>query len=339
MNERIVVALGGNAILQRGQEGTFEQQLASVRRTVVSLVDLIEQGYELVITHGNGPQVGNLLNQNEWAKDATPPMPLDVLGAQTQGMIGYMLQQSLGNELRKRGMERPVVTVLTRVEVDANDPAFENPTKYVGPFLSEERAKEMIAQGYAVKKDSNRGWRRVVPSPQPLRLVEATTIAQLVDSGVIVIASGGGGIPVVTNPAKHGRHTGVEAVVDKDLAATLLARAVGAKSLIILTDVPSVTLWYGTSQETALREVDTETLARYMAEGHFPPGSMGPKVQAAINFVRETGGYAIITELHQVSEAIAGRVGTHVVPAPTNGALPSESSTAADTARKMSPGS
>lgn len=316
VNAPIVVALGGNAILRRGQVGTFEDQLLSVRKTVVSLVDLIAAGHDIVITHGNGPQVGNLLNQNEWAADRTPPMPLDVLVAQTQGMIGYMLQQSLGNELRRRGIERPVVTLLTKVLVDPNDPAFDNPTKYVGPFLSEERARQLMEEkGFQMKQDVDRGWRRVVPSPKPLQLVEGPVIAKLVEQDVIVIASGGGGIPVVANTAKDGRHIGIEAVVDKDLTATLLARAVNANKLVILTDVTHVQLWYGTPQAQPIEEVDVETLARYLQEGHFAPGSMRPKVEAAVKFVRETGGRAIITSLDCVDEAIEGRIGTHVVPA------------------------
>lgn len=312
---RTVVALGGNAILQHGQSGTFENQLASVRNTVVSLVELIANGHDIVITHGNGPQIGNLLNQNEWAKDVTPAMPLDVLGSQSQGMIGYMLQQSLGNELRRRGIDRHVVTMLTRVEVDANDPAFENPTKFVGPFLSEERAKQLMSEnGYVIKQDVDRGWRRVVPSPHPIRLVEADIIAQLVDSKVLVIASGAGGIPVVANPAKNNRHIGIEAVVDKDLSATLLAKAVKAKTLVILTDVTHVSLHYGTPDKVDLHEVDVDTMSRYLEEGHFAPGSMEPKVRAAISFVRDSGGHAVITSLGRVTEAIEGRVGTRVVP-------------------------
>lgn len=313
--ERTVVALGGNAILQRAQKGTFEEQLASVRKTVASLVDLIVNGHDIVITHGNGPQIGNLLNQNEWAKDETPPMPLDVLGSQTQGMIGYMLQQSLGNELRRRGIDRPVVTLLTRVEVDPNDPAFGNPTKFVGPFLSEERAQQlMLEKGYVIKKDVDRGWRRVVPSPMPIRLVEADVIAKLVDSKVLVIASGAGGIPVVANPAKGNRHIGIEAVVDKDLSSTLLAKAVNAQTLIIVTDVNHISLNYGTRDKVDLREVDVDTMSNYLEEGHFAPGSMGPKVRAAISFVRESGGQAIITSLGCVTDAIEGRIGTRIVP-------------------------
>lgn len=289
--------------------------MASVRKTVASLVELIANGHDIVITHGNGPQIGNLLNQNEWAKDETPPMPLDVLGSQTQGMIGYMLQQSLGNELRRRGIDRPVITLLTRVEVDSNDPAFDNPTKFVGPFLSEERAKQlMLEKGYAIKKDVDRGWRRVVPSPLPIRLVEADVIAKLVDSNVVVIASGAGGIPVVANPAKGNRHIGIEAVVDKDLSSTLLAKAVNARTLVIVTDVTHVHLNYGTSDKFTLHEVDVDTMSHYFEQGHFAPGSMGPKVRAAISFVRDSGGQAIITSLGCVTEAIEGRVGTRIVP-------------------------
>lgn len=316
MQERIVVALGGNAILQRGQEGTFEQQLASVRRTVNSLVDLVEEGYELVITHGNGPQVGNLLNQNEWASHVTPSMPLDVLGAQTQGMIGYMLQQSFSNELIKRGISRPVVTLLTRLEVGRDDPAFQNPTKFVGPFISEERAQQLMAENKGIfKPDVDRGWRRVVPSPQPLRIVEANTIQHLVDNGTIVIVSGGGGIPVVVNPEKDNRHIGIEAVIDKDLAANLLAQTIHATRLVILTDVTHVKLSYRTPEEKPVHEIDCLTLQQYLEAGHFPAGSMGPKVQAATTFVKETGGTALITSLHRVREAIAGYVGTRIVPA------------------------
>lgn len=315
MGSRVVVALGGNAILQPGQRGTFDEQSRNVQTTAVQLAQLVAAGYELVVTHGNGPQVGNLLIQNEEAQATVAPMPLDVLGAMTQGMIGYMFQQHLQTELRRLGVQRPVVSLVTQVEVNPFDEGFRNPTKPVGPFFTEERARRLTAERqYVMKPDAGRGWRRVVASPLPLRIVEQDVIQDLLDGGAIAIAAGGGGVPVTQR--SPGQYAGVEAVIDKDRAACAMALAVQADLLVILTDVPNVKLHYGTPQEVSLETVSLEQMAGYYSEGHFAAGSMGPKVAAAMEFARETGKAAIITSLQQVLPAVQGTTGTRVVGAP-----------------------
>lgn len=313
-NPRVVVALGGNAILQPGQKGTAAEQKANVQATAKSIVGLIKEGYEVVITHGNGPQVGNILLQNEEAANVVPPMPMDICGAESQGLIGYMIQQALGNELARAGIKKDVVTVVTQVVVSASDPAFANPTKPVGPFYSEEEAKKLMAErGWTMKEDSGRGWRRVVPSPNPLKIKEKDTILKLVESGTIVIASGGGGIPVIEK--ESGETEGVEAVIDKDLAGECLARDVKADILLILTDVERVALNYGTpAQKDLVRETLTQMRA-YQAEGHFKAGSMGPKVEALLRFIEGGGKRAIIASLAAAEAALRGEAGTEVVKA------------------------
>lgn len=309
----IVVALGGNAILQPGQVGTFEEQLVNVDSTAHRIAKLIAQGDRVVLTHGNGPQVGNLLIQNEVAAKQVAPMPMDVCGAESQGQIGYMLQQSIRNYLRRMGIDVPVATLLTETEVDADDPAFAAPSKPVGPFYTEARAKELaLEQGYVMREDAGRGWRRVVPSPVPTRIVQREIIRRLVADGTLVICSGGGGIPVIRN--KRGAAAGVAAVIDKDLAAALLARDVDADILVILTDVPHAYLNYGTDEQIALQSVDFEEMAVYQKQGHFRSGSMGPKIDAAIRFVA-SGGEAVIANLLQLEQAVAGEAGTHIVTA------------------------
>lgn len=314
MASRVVVALGGNAILQPGQRGTHEEQSRNIGATAVQLADLIAAGYEVVLTHGNGPQVGNLLIQNEEAQAIIAPMPLDVLGAMTQGMIGYMFQQLLQNALAERGINRPVVSLITQVEVNPFDTGFRDPTKPIGPFFTEARAKKVIVErGYTMKPDSGRGWRRVVASPEPIRIVEQPVIQQLLDGGAIVIAAGGGGIPVAQR--KPGQFSGLEAVIDKDRAACAMALAVQADLLVILTDVPNVKIHYGTPQEASLGTVDLATMEGYQAEGHFGAGSMGPKVASAMQFARRSGQAAVISSLQQLLPAVRGEAGTRVVPA------------------------
>ncbi|HHW91753.1 MAG TPA: carbamate kinase [Firmicutes bacterium] len=309
-----VVALGGNAILQPGQKGTAAEQLANVQATAKSIVELIKEGYDIVITHGNGPQVGAILLQNEEAASVVPPMPMDICGAETQGQIGYMIQQSLGNELVKAGIKRDVVTVVTQVVVSEEDPAFANPTKPVGPFYGEGEAKKLMAErGWVMKEDAGRGWRRVVPSPNPLKIKEKNTIVELVKNGTIVIASGGGGIPVLEK--ESGETVGVEAVIDKDLAGECLARDVEADILLILTDVNYVALNYGTPEQKSLTRVTLETMRRYQKEGHFKAGSMGPKVEALVRFVENGGERAIIASLASAPAALRGETGTEVVKA------------------------
>ena len=308
----VVIALGGNAILQPGQKGTFEEQMANVETTCRQLTQMVLSGkYKIVITHGNGPQVGNILLQNEAAKDVAAPMPLFVCGAESQGLIGFMIQQSLHNLLQEVGKgDIPVATIVTQVVVDENDPAFENPSKPVGPFYSEEEAKRLAAEkGYHIKEDAGRGWRRVVPSPDPIEIFEKEAIRQLIAARSIVIASGGGGIPVVE---KDGKLKGVDAVIDKDLAGERLAVDVEAKIFLILTDVEQVKLNYKTPQEKGISHMTVEEAKRYREEGHFAKGSMEPKVRAAIRFIEAGGEKAIITSLDKAMDALEGKAGTTI---------------------------
>lgn len=312
----IVVALGGNALLRRGQKGSFEEQYANVERTSRFLADLVERGYKLVITHGNGPQVGATLLRHDAGQKMydIPPFPMDVCGAETQGFIGYMIQQTLRNELKRRGIDKYVVTVVTRVIVDEDDPDFQNPSKPVGPFYSKEEMEKIKAMHpeYVFKEDKARGgWRRVVPSPDPKLIAERYAIKALVDADFIVVASGGGGIPIVE---KDGKARGVEAVIDKDLAGERLATLVGANKFIILTDVDAAYVNYGKPNQRKLERISVKELKKLYEEGHFPPGSMGPKVKAAIRFVEGGGEEAIIAELSQLMDAIEGRAGTHILP-------------------------
>jgi carbamate kinase len=305
----IVVALGGNAILKPGEKGTPEQQMANVRSTCGSIVQLLKRGNRVVITHGNGPQVGNILIQNHTARDIVPAMPLDVCGAESQGLIGYMIQQAMHNEIVRAGLRASVITVLTQVVVDPADPAFSNPTKPIGPFYSEEEARRFMAErGEVWKEDAGRGWRKVVPSPLPVQIFERRAIESLLDSGEVVIAAGGGGIPVI----KEGDTLrGVEAVIDKDLASAKLATDIGADVLLILTDVEKVALNYRTPSQVSLDSMTIEEARRYMAEGHFKAGSMGPKVQASVNFA-SAGGTSIIASLDKCLEALDGMSGTRI---------------------------
>jgi len=312
MVQRVVVALGGNAILQRGQKGTAEEQMANVMVTARQIVEMLEKGYEVVVSHGNGPQVGAILIQNELGSKQVPPMPMDVCGAESQGLIGYMLSQAIDNLLKLRNIEDHCpVCFVTRVEVDPNDEAFKKPTKPVGPFYSEEVARQrMKEKGESWINDAGRGWRRVVPSPNPLHIVEAEPIKDLVERGYTVIASGGGGIPVIRD--SEGLYKGVEAVIDKDLASERLAQEVNADVFMILTDVPKVALNYGKSDETWLGHVPADELSKYQEEGHFKAGSMGPKVAAALRFVKNGGKKAIIASLNEALRALKGEAGTQI---------------------------
>ncbi|NJE76526.1 carbamate kinase [Thermococcus sp. ES12] len=312
--KRVVIALGGNAILQRGQKGTYEEQMANVMKTAKQIVDIILDGdYEVVITHGNGPQVGALLLHMDagQAVHGIPAQPMDVAGAMTQGQIGYMIQQAIRNELKRRGVERPVATIVTQTLVDKDDPAFQHPSKPVGPFYDEETAKKLAKEkGWVVIEDSGRGWRRVVPSPDPKGHVEAPVIVDLVEKGFIVITSGGGGVPVVE---ENGQLKGVEAVIDKDLAGERLAEEVKADIFMILTDVNGAAVNFGKPDERWLGKVTVEELKRYYEEGHFKKGSMGPKVLAAIRFVEWGGERAVIAALDRAVEALEGKTGTQVI--------------------------
>ncbi len=309
--ERVVVALGGNALLRRGAEDTYEEMFSAARGAAERIADIAADGWEVVVTHGNGPQVGRILIQQEAAAKQVHPMPLDVCGAESQGQIGYLLQVTIGDVFFERGMERPVVTILTLTRVHANDPAFRRPTKFVGPFFTEARARQLEERrGWSMKADPHGGWRRVVPSPKPYSIVETPVIAQLVSSGAIVIASGGGGVPVIE---KGPRLIGKEGVVDKDLAAAILATEVAASVLLILTDVPKVQRGYGSLMPEDLDRITVEEARRMLKAGEFGAGSMGPKVEAALGFVEAGAGRAVIADLDQSREALAGRAGTEVV--------------------------
>ncbi len=308
---KVLIALGGNAILRRGEKGTAEEQIAHVRNTAEQLVWLVSEGDQIAITHGNGPQVGDILLKNEMAKEMLPPMPLDVCGAESQGMIGYMLQQAMDGALRAKGIRTPVVTVMTQTLVDRADPAFGHPTKPIGPFYSEAEATRLRAEkGWTVINDSGRGYRRVVPSPTPVEFVEGEVLKSLFESGVIVIASGGGGVPVTRDDS--GKMAGVEAVLDKDRSAALLASLLGVDVLLILTDVDKVYLDYGKPSARPVTRMSLEECKGYLAAGQFPEGSMGPKVESATRFVEAGGKKSIITSLSTAKEALAGRAGTTI---------------------------
>jgi carbamate kinase len=310
--ERVVVALGGNALLRRGADDTFEEMYRSCREAAERIADIAAEGWQVVVTHGNGPQVGRILLQQEAAAGSVHPMPLDVCGAQSQGQIGYLLQVTIGDVFFERGMERPVATVLTLTRVRRDDPAFANPTKYVGPFYDEEEARRLETErGYTMKADPHGGWRRVVPSPAPYSIVETPVIARLVADDVIVIASGGGGVPVIEDGP---RLTGREGVVDKDLAAAILAEEVGATTLLILTDVKKVQRGYGSFYPEDIDRMTVDEATALLKKGEFGAGSMGPKVQAAAGFVARVGGRAVIADLDDATSALRGGAGTEIVP-------------------------
>jgi len=307
--KKMLIALGGNAILRHKEKGTAEEQFENVKMTCKHMVRILKDGYRIAITHGNGPQVGDILLRNEKCKDILPPMPLDVCGAESQGMVGYMLQQSIRNEMRKLGLEFPVVTVITQVVVDKNDVAFKKPTKPIGPFYTALEAERLRREkNWTVVDDGMRGYRRVVPSPQPKAIVERDSIKSLFKTGTVLIASGGGGVPVIAR--EDGSLQGVEAVVDKDLTAELFAREIGAEILLMLTDVAKVAINFGRSDQKDLDEMTVTEAERYLAEGQFPLGSMGPKIEAAIRFVKGGGEKAIVASLESVRQALAGKAGT-----------------------------
>jgi len=308
----VLVAMGGHAFMQKGEKGTIEEHERNAEEIARLLMTLVEKEYHLVISHGNGPQVGNLLLQQESADAQIPQMPLDVLVAMTEGSLGYILQQNLLNQLRKKDVRRYVVTVVTQVLVDGADPAFAKPTKPIGPFLAKDEAERRRDQlGWIVKEDAGRGWRRLVPSPHPVRVVQRHMIRDAVRAGHIVVACGGGGIPIKKDA--HDQYVGVEAVIDKDLTSSVLASDIGAALFIILTAVPQVFLNYGTPQQRGLGAVTLEEIEALAAEGHFPPGSMGPKIEAVIHFLKNGGRRALITNPESLPLAIEGRAGTHVV--------------------------
>jgi carbamate kinase len=308
----VLVAMGGHAFIARGERGTHDEHTRNSDRIGSLLMSLVEREYDLVITHGNGPQVGNLLVQNETCSDDVPDAPLDVLVAMTEGSLGYYLQQSLLNQLRARDIRRFVVTAVTQVLVDRDDPAFLQPTKPIGPFLSQKTAERRRDElGWVVREDAGRGWRRLVPSPKPRRVVQRDMIRESARAGHIVVACGGGGIPIVTD--EHDAYVGVEAVIDKDLTSSVLASNIGASLLIILTDVPQVSVNFRKPDQYELGAVTLDGIEAYQREGHFAPGSMGPKIEAVIQFLRSGGSRAMITNPESLPLAIEGRAGSHFV--------------------------
>jgi len=312
---KLVLALGGNAILRPEQKGTYEEVVRNVREASVQIGKLVSMGHQLVLTHGNGPQVGDIALQQA-ATTEVPENPLHVLGAMTQGEIGYLLQRELGNVLRSSGLKRPVVSLITQTLVSEDDPSFGNPTKPIGPFYTEAEAKKVHAEkGFVIKKVAKGGpkpYRRVVPSPDPVRIIESDAIVDMIRSGSIVVAGGGGGIPVVRR--NDSVYDGVDAVIDKDLGAEKLAEDVGAEVLLILTNVDAVKLGFGTPEERSLDRVTAAEARRMLEEGEFPPGSMGPKVLACVRFVEQGGKMGIVASLDRALDALDGTAGTRVLP-------------------------
>lgn len=312
----VLVALGGHAFMQKGEKGTVEQQEQNAAAICKTLMTLVEKGYKLVVTHGNGPQVGHLLLLNESGEEGVPKMPLDVLVAETEGSLGYFLQQAMLNQLKGQHTsteKKYVVTVITQVRVDPNDEAFQNPTKPVGPFLTKEEAEKRAADlGWKIAKDpAGRGWRRVVPSPRPKKVIQRHMIRESAEAGHIVIACGGGGIPIIKK--EDGHYDGVEAVIDKDLSSSILANEIGAEIFIILTEVPQIFTGFHTEHETAISAITAEQLAELNESGEFPAGSMGPKVEAVIEFLEKGGKRAIVTNPETLPAALQGKGGTHII--------------------------
>jgi len=306
-----VIALGGNAIIREQDRGTIEEQIRNVTNSCDPIIDLIERGFRVVLTHGNGPQVGNSLLKSESAAQIVPPYPLDVCGAETQGLLGYIIQQSFRNRLKERGIDKEIVTVVTQVAVDKEDPAFRNPTKPIGPFYTKERAEQLSkATGAAIVEDSGRGYRRVVPSPKPKTIIERQTIKVLLDNDIIVVAVGGGGIPILEESTGL---RGIEAVIDKDYASGVLARELGADYFIILTGVEKVSIDFGKPTQKDLSAISIADAKNYLAAGQFPPGSMGPKIEAAVDFIESGGESAIITSIDKLDEALKGKTGTRII--------------------------
>ncbi len=312
MRELVVIAIGGNSLIRDSQHMTVFDQYRACGETSRHIAGIVEKGYRVIITHGNGPQVGFILLRSEMAREAIHEVPLDTCGADTQGAIGYQIAQTLDNELTRRGIRRTVAAVVTQAVVDGNDPGFQNPSKPIGPFYTEESARDHRAnEGWIMKEDANRGWRRVVPSPRPLEIVEEEAIRVLVNAGILVVAVGGGGIPVVREP--NGDLEGVAAVIDKDLASCLLAKNLGAELFLLSTAVAKVAINFGKPDQTDLDEITVADAKRYLDEGHFAPGSMRPKIEAAIDFLENGGKRVIITRPELLEEAIQGRTGTHIV--------------------------
>ncbi|SHN87006.1 carbamate kinase [Desulfitobacterium chlororespirans] len=307
-----VVAFGGNALLPETQEGTFEEQQANADAAAESIIGISRNGYDVILVHGNGPQVGQVLVQNEESSEKVPMQPLDACVAATQGTIGYILTTALRRTAKRLHINVDTVTVLTNVAVSPADPAFENPTKPIGSFMSAERAQEMEkSKGWKIIEDAGRGYRRVVPSPKPQKIMESKAIRELAQAGNIVIACGGGGIPVAR---VNDEFVGLEAVIDKDLASSLLAEEIGADLYIVLTGVSQVAINFGKPNMRLLDRITVSEAEKYMAEGHFPPGSMGPKIAAALKFIKSSGKEVLITSAEKLDEALKGQRGTYIIP-------------------------
>jgi carbamate kinase len=306
----MLLAVGGNSLIRAGEKGTVAEQRTNARRTAVQIVRLIRAGFHIVLTHGNGPQVGAALLRSERGASQVPGHPLDVCGASTQGEIGYLLEQSLQTELQQAGLHAPVAAVLTQCLVSADDPSMLHPSKPIGPFYSRADADERRQLlGWEIVEDAARGYRRVVPSPEPIDIIELEVIRDLIEHGVIVIACGGGGIPVVS---KHGRLQGVEAVIDKDRASALLASRLRTDLFVISTDTDFVYLDYKKPTQRPLRSVSAAELQQYATAGQFPPGNMGPKIESVLRFLRDGGKEAIITSCQNLCHAVIGSDGTHI---------------------------
>jgi len=312
MSKVAVIAIGGNSLIKDKDHQTVPDQFETTRQTCVHIAGMIEKGWDVVITHGNGPQVGFILLRSELASNVLHTVPLDSCGADTQGAIGYMIQQSLYNEFKKRKIDKQATTVVTQVVVDKNDIAFKNPTKPIGPFYNEKKAKEYSNErNWSIMEDAGRGWRRVVPSPIPLEIVERDAIKSLIDKGFVAIAVGGGGIPVARDD--YGNLYGVEAVIDKDYASGLLATGINADLFLISTAVEKVSLNYGKPDQKDLDLMTLSEAEKYYNEGHFPPGSMGPKIKAVIDFIKKGGKEAIITTPECIELALEGKMGTKII--------------------------
>ena len=309
MERTAIVALGGNALIKKGQKGDIHEQFANTRDVSASIVKMIQDGYKIVITHGNGPQVGSILLQNNATRDIIPPMPLGICVAESQGFIGYMIQQCISNALQKAEIKKKIATIITQVLIDENDPSLQNPTKPIGPYYTEDDAAQLLKDGYQITKQP-RGWRIVVPSPDPKSIVEGEIIKKLLSENIIVIAAGGGGMPVIQ---KEGWGLdGIEAVVDKDLASERLAEEIHADLLMILTNVEKVYLDFNTEKQRPIEKATLKQIKEYYEQGQFPAGSMGPKILAAIRFLEYGGKKVIISDVDHGWDALQGKTGTHI---------------------------
>lgn len=314
LNSTLVIALGGNALLDSKSKGTIEEREAAAERTAKQLIDIIDSDYNIIITHGNGPQVGNILIQNEEASDKVPPLPLDVCVAETQGEIGYILQKAIKNELDAHNIKKNIITILTEAIVNENDPAFSNYTKPIGPYYTQEQKNEILRlkpNWRFIADPSGNGFRRVVPSPKPIKILQDNIIKNIINKDNIIIAVGGGGIPVYINHTTN-KYEGLEAVIDKDLASARLAIDINADKLIILTNVEYCYLNYNKPNQIVLKEMNLDEAITYLEQGQFSAGSMGPKVQAAIDFITATQKEAVISKLEYLQDAIKGKIGTRI---------------------------